>query len=78
MKTKLNILMILAFAASLVGGNIGVAQATIPEVGYVAAGSINVAPAIPALTAVDPLAWGMFGDVLPARPFLYSVDATGR
>ena len=40
-------------------------------------GSVNVAPASPTLTAVDPLAWAMFGDVLPARPFLYSVDATG-
>ncbi len=39
--------------------------------------SMNIAPASPTLTAVDPLAWGMYGDVLPARPFLYSVDATG-
>jgi len=31
----------------------------------------------PQLTAVDPLAWGMFGDVLPTRPFLYSVNAEG-
>jgi len=37
--------------------------------------SILGLPASPLLTAVDPLAWGMFGDVLPARPFLYSVDA---
>ena len=42
-----------------------------------AVGSVDVAPASPTLTAVDPLAWGMFGDVLPARPFLYSVDANG-
>jgi hypothetical protein len=40
-------------------------------------GTIDVAPASPTLTAVDPLAWGMYGDVLPARPFLYSVDASG-
>jgi len=39
--------------------------------------SMSVAPASPQLTAVDPLAWGMFGDVLPARPFLYSVDQDG-
>jgi DNA-binding beta-propeller fold protein YncE len=39
--------------------------------------SVSVAPASPKLTAVDPLAWGMFGDVLPLRPFLYSVDANG-
>jgi hypothetical protein len=42
-----------------------------------AVGTVDVAPASPTLTAVDPLAWGMFGDVLPARPFLYSVDANG-
>jgi hypothetical protein len=40
-------------------------------------GAIDVAPTSPTLTAVDPLAWNMFGDVLPARPFLYSVDETG-
>jgi hypothetical protein len=39
--------------------------------------SIVGLPASPLLTAVDPLAWGMFGDVLPVRPFLYSVDANG-
>ncbi len=42
-----------------------------------AMGSVDVTPASPQLTAVDPLAWGMFGDVLPARPFLYSVDENG-
>jgi DNA-binding beta-propeller fold protein YncE len=34
-------------------------------------------PVAAQLTAVDPMAWEMYGDVLPARPFLYSVDATG-
>ena len=42
-----------------------------------AQGRVNVAPTSPTLTAVDPLAWAMFGDVLPARPFLYSVDQNG-
>jgi DNA-binding beta-propeller fold protein YncE len=75
MKAKLNILMVLALAAALVGGNTGLAQAAPPA--YEGQGSINVAPASPTLTAVDPLAWGISGDVMPARPFLYSVDATG-
>jgi len=44
---------------------------------YESMGSFTVSPTSPVLTAVDPLAWGMFGDVLPVRPFLYSVDATG-
>jgi DNA-binding beta-propeller fold protein YncE len=75
MKTKLNILMVLALAVALVGGNTGVAQAAIPA--YEGQGSINVAPASPTLTAVDPMAWGISGDVMPARPFLYSVDENG-
>jgi len=40
-------------------------------------GTINVAPVNPTLTAVDPTAWAISGDVLPARPFLYSVDQNG-
>jgi len=75
MKTKFNILMVLALMAALVGGNAGVAQAAPAAV--IEQGTFNVAPTSPTLTAVDPLAWGMYGDVLPARPFLYSVDATG-
>jgi hypothetical protein len=68
---------------------ITIAAAAIPQVAPQT--SVNAAPAevgavdsvdltgisSPKLTAVDPLAWGMFGDVLPARPFLYSVDANG-
>ena len=42
-----------------------------------AVGSVDVYPASPQLTAVDPMAWAMFGDVMPARPFLYSVDENG-
>ena len=75
MKTKLNILMVLALIAALVGGNTGVGQAA--PAAFEPQGTFNVAPASPTLTAVDPLAWNMFGDVLPARPFLYSVDANG-
>src|SRR5574342_284844 len=75
MKTKLNILLVLALAAALVGGNTGVAQAAISP--YAAQGSVNVAPASPTLTAVDPLAYIEGTDVIPARPFLYSVDANG-
>src|SRR5512143_2917610 len=72
MKTKLNIWMVLALMVALVGGNTGVAQADISP--YEAKGSISV-PA--QLTAVDPLAYFESTDVIPARPFLYSVDASG-
>jgi DNA-binding beta-propeller fold protein YncE len=75
MKTKLNILMILALAAALIGGNTGVAQAAIPL--YAVQGSVNIAPATATLTAVDPLVYIKGTDVVPARPFLYSVDSTG-
>ena len=79
MKTKLNILMVLALMASLVGMNTGGTPASVNAAPptYVAQGSVNVAPATPTLTAVDPLAWGISGDVMPARPFLYSVDKNG-
>jgi len=73
----LNILMVLAMAIALVGGNTGIAKAAIPSGGYEAAALIDVVPSYPTLTAVDPMAWGISGDVMPARPFLYSVDATG-
>src|SRR5512135_3290205 len=75
MKTKLNILMIIALAAALVGGNTSAAQAAPPT--YTAQGSVNIAPASALLTAVDPLAYFESTDVIPARPFLYSVDANG-
>jgi len=72
----LRIVAVVALVAPLIGSPplAPTAQAAPAEV--LAQGSITV-PASPALTAVDPLAWGMFGDVLPARPFLYSVDANG-
>src|SRR5512135_2579689 len=75
MKTKLNILMIIALAAALVGGNTSAAQAAPPT--YTAQGSVNIAPASALLTAVDPLVYYEGTDVIPARPFLYSVDANG-
>ena len=42
-----------------------------------AVGSVDLGDSSAQLTAVDPMAWAMFGDVMPARPFLYSVDADG-
>jgi len=75
--------LLLGTLVSLVGGLIGnppltrTALAAEPPPTYVPAGDIDVDPVRPVLTAVDPLAWNMFGDVLPARPFLYSVDAGG-
>jgi hypothetical protein len=79
MKTKFNILVVIALAVSMLNAAVipKDISAAIPDGGYVNAGSINLSPAMPTLTAVDPLAWGMYGDVLPARPFLYSVDANG-
>jgi DNA-binding beta-propeller fold protein YncE len=44
---------------------------------YTTQGTVDTAPFNPPLTAVDPMAWAVFGDVLPARPFLYSVDKNG-
>jgi len=77
MKTKLNILIILVLMAPMIGPLPPVQTAHAAMIQYTTQGSLSVAPASPTLTAVDPLAWGMFGDVLPARPFLYSVDGTG-
>src|SRR5512143_3535192 len=44
---------------------------------YVQQGTVNVTPSTPQLTAVDPLADVVSTDVIPARPFLYSVDQNG-
>lgn len=38
---------------------------------------VNVAPTTPHLTAVDPYAYPVSTDVMPARPFLYTVDKNG-
>ena len=54
MKTKLNmlnILMVLAMATALAGGNTGIAQAAIPSGGYEAGDIIEVLPASPTLKA---------------------------
>jgi len=68
-----NLLAVVVLAVVILGfASVGAAPAAVLE-----QGSIDVAPTSPKLTAVDPLAWGMFGDVLPARPFLYSVDQNG-
>lgn len=78
MKIKFNILMVLALLAATLSSPMAGAAA-IPPGGYMPAkpASIDVSPASAVLTAVDPLAWAMFGDVIPARPFLYSVDEDG-
>jgi len=62
---------------AMLAASLAFVHAAIPEGGYLSAGSINFTGASPKLTAVDPMAWGISGDVMPARPFLYSVDATG-
>ncbi len=76
---KLNILTVLALVAALVGGAAGGVQASVnaAPAAVGALGSVNVAPANPRLTAVDPLAYVAGTDVIPARPFLYSVDENG-
>src|SRR5512137_1586969 len=77
MKTKFNVLMLLVLVVSLLGPPQFVQTARAAPAAVSAIGSVDVAPASAQLTAVDPLAWSMYGDVLPARPFLYSVDANG-
>jgi DNA-binding beta-propeller fold protein YncE len=78
MKAKLNILMILVLVAPMVGPALLTQTARAAELPpYEALGSVNVTPTRPQLTAVDPMAWGISGDVMPARPFLYSVDQNG-
>ena len=77
MKTKLNLLIVVALVASLLGGNLGGAPTSVKAApdAVAAAGSVDLTGySSPKLTAVDPLAWSTYGDVLPARPFLYSVD----
>jgi DNA-binding beta-propeller fold protein YncE len=72
----LNLLVVLAMVLGTPFMSLAPISADAPPP-YAAQGSFGVAPASPTLTAVDPLAWSMFGDVLPARPFLYSVDQNG-
>src|SRR5512133_1731406 len=49
--------------------------ATVPQ--YAQQGTLNVAPSSPDLTALDPLAYAPQSEVIPPRPFLYSVDKNG-
>jgi hypothetical protein len=44
---------------------------------YAPQGSVDVTPANPVLTAVDPLVYAGPSEVLPPRPFLYMVDKNG-
>src|SRR5512142_1333047 len=79
MKTKLNIWMVIALlvtAATPQSVALGSVNAAPPPT-YAAQGTIDVAPASPTLTAVDPLVYYEGTDVIPARPFLYSVDQDG-
>jgi hypothetical protein len=64
-----------ALAAMTLGPAMG-GSAAVPD-GLAGVGSINLGPASALLTAVDPLAYIEGTDVIPARPFLYSVDANG-
>lgn len=89
MKTKKRIQTGFAGRLLRIVAVIAIAAAAIPQVApqvsvYAAPTGVNAVDSVdltdyssPLLTAVDPLAWGMFGDVLPVRPFLYSVDANG-
>ena len=52
-----------------------VVQAAPPQ--YTPQGSVNLAPYGSQLTAVDPYAYAVSTDIMPARPFLYTVDRTG-
>jgi DNA-binding beta-propeller fold protein YncE len=78
MNKKIYILMVIILVAQLFGPLpfARVARAD-PLPPYEAQGSMDVSPATPTLTAVDPMAWAISGDVMPVRPFLYSVDAVG-
>jgi hypothetical protein len=51
--------------------------AGLPAGGYALQGSVRVAPAASVMTAIDPMAYAAPSDVLPPRPFLYSVDKNG-
>ena len=49
--------------------------AQVPQ--YTLQGSINLAPSTPKLTAVDPMVYAAPSEVVPPRPFLYTVDKSG-
>jgi DNA-binding beta-propeller fold protein YncE len=74
----LRIVAVVVLVAPLIGPLPRTQTARAAPTAVMAVGSVDITGySSPQLTAVDPLAWGMFGDVLPARPFLYSVDANG-
>jgi len=73
-KNLLKYLLVLVLLAVVYLGIASIGSAAFTEIGEIDLVEVD---ANPTLTAVDPLAWGMFGDVLPARPFLYSVDQNG-
>jgi hypothetical protein len=64
----LRTVVVVALVAPLIGPPALVQTARAAPAAVESQGTIDVAPASPKLTAVDPLAWSMFGDVLPARP----------
>jgi hypothetical protein len=59
----------------LVTASLALVHAQAPQ--YDTQATLDVAPTSAKLTAVDPMAWGISADVMPARPFLYSVDKDG-
>jgi DNA-binding beta-propeller fold protein YncE len=74
----LRIMAVVVLVAPLIGPPQLTQTARAAPTGVSAVGSVDLTGySSPSLTAVDPLAWGISGDVMPARPFLYSVDANG-
>lgn len=71
MKRLFRLLLFGLFATSIV---LVYAQTPPP---YTVQGTVNVAPTTPKLTAVDPFAYAVNNDVMPTRPFLYTVDKNG-
>lgn len=65
--------LILLFILGLLTASFAFAQP--PQ--YSIQGSKNLAPSNPQLTAVDPLVYAPPSEVIPPRPFLYTVDKNG-
>ena len=70
MRRSVLVVLLCLLTASMV-----LVHAQVPQ--YTAQGSVNVAPSNPKLTAVDPMVYAVNTDVMPARPFLYTVDGIG-
>jgi DNA-binding beta-propeller fold protein YncE len=60
----------------LLTASLALVRADVPQYD-VLVNTVNVAPSTPQLTAVDPMVYAVSTDVVPARPFLYSVDKNG-